>query len=94
MRKLLKKDTNWEWTAEINHDFKNLKREIFEAPCLAHFDPKKDNYVTTDVCNTGLGATLWQKERDVFRPIALASRFLTDYGKNNANKELEILGAL
>ena len=26
------------------------------------FDPKKDNYVTTDACNTGLGATLWQKK--------------------------------
>ena len=78
MRKLLKKDSNLEWTAEINDDFKKLKTEITEAPCLAQFDPKKHNYVTTDACKIGLGATLWQKEGEVFRPIAFASRFLTD----------------
>ena len=62
MRKLLKKDVKWEWTKEINDDFEQLKKEIPETPCLAHFDPKKDNFITTDACNTGLGATLWQKE--------------------------------
>ena len=61
MRKLLKKDVKWDWTPDIDEDFKKLKKEITEAPCLAHFDPKKDNYSTTDACNTGLGATLWQK---------------------------------
>ena len=71
-RKLLKKDTNWEWTAEINNDFENRKKEITDAPCWAHFD-RKDNYVITDACNTCLGATLWQKEGEVFRPIAFAS---------------------
>ena len=62
MRKLLKKDIKWDWTSEIDEDFEELKKEITEAPCLAHFDPNKDNYITTDACNTGLGATLWQKE--------------------------------
>ena len=59
MRRLLKKDVRWEWTAEINEDFERLRKEITEAPCLAHFDPKRENYITTDACNTGLGATLW-----------------------------------
>ena len=40
---------------EIDDDFEKLKKEITEAPCLSHFDTKKDNYVTTDACNTGLG---------------------------------------
>ena len=82
MRKLLKKDVKWEWTAEVDEDFKKLKNEITEAPCLAHFDPKRDNYITTDACNTGLGATLWQTEGVVFRPVPFASRFLTDCEKN------------
>ena len=55
MRKLLKQETCWEWTPEIDKDFENLKKEITESPCLVHFDPKKDYYVTTDTCNTGLG---------------------------------------
>ena len=62
MRKLLKKDTKWDWTSEIDDDFKQLKKEITEASCLAHFGPKRDNYIITDACNTGLGATLWQKK--------------------------------
>ena len=81
MRKLLKKDVKWEWTAEVDEDFEKLKKEIIEAPCLAHFDPKRDNYITTDDCNTGLGATLWQKEGVVFRPVALEHFRYYVYGK-------------
>ena len=94
MRKLLEKNVEWDWTPEIDEDFKNLKREITEAPCLAHFDPKRDNYITADACNTGLGATLWQKEGELFRPVAFASKFLTDCEKKYAINELELLGAL
>ena len=94
MRRLLKKETRWEWTPEIDEDFENIKKEITEPPCLAHFDPKKENYVTTDACNTGLGATLWQKEGEIFRPVAFASRFLTDCERKYAINELQLLGAL
>ena len=94
MRKLLKKESKWERTTEINDDFAKLKKEITEAPCLAHFDPKKDNYVTTDACNTGLGATLWQNEGEVFRTVAFAGRFLTDCERQYANNKLKLLGAL
>ena len=94
MRKLLKKDVKWEWTKEINDDFEQLKKEITETPCLAHFDPKKDNFITTDACNTGLGATLWQKENETFRPVAFASRFLTECERKYAINELELLGVL
>ena len=38
-RRLLKKDVKWYWTPEIDEDFEKLKKEITEAPCLAHFDP-------------------------------------------------------
>ena len=94
MQKLLKKDVKWEWTKEINDNFEQLKKEITEAPCLAHFDPKKDKFITTDACNTGLGATLWQKENGAFRPVAFASRFLTDCERKYAINELELLGVL
>ena len=94
MRRLLKKDAKWDWRQEIDEDFEKLKKEITEAPCLAHFDPKRDNYITTDACNTGLGATLWQRDGEVFRPIAFASIFLTDCENKYAMNELELLGAL
>ena len=78
MRRLLKNGVNWEWTPEINGDFGKFKKVITEAPCLAYFDPKKDNYKTTDACNTGLAATLWQKEGEVKIPITFASSFLRE----------------
>ena len=42
----------------------------------------------------GLGATLRQKEGEIFRPIAFASKFLTDCERKYAINELELLGAL
>ena len=72
----------------------NLKKEITDAPWLAHFDQKKDNYVTTDACETGLGARLWQKEGKVLKQVAFASRFVTDCENKYAIIELEMLGAL
>ena len=92
MRRLLKIGVNWEWTPEI--DFEKFKKETTEAPCLAQFDPKKNNFITADACNTSLGATLWQKEGKVFRPIAFASRFLTHCERKYANNELELLATL
>ena len=50
MRKLLKKETRWEWTPEINEDVKNLKKDITESPFLAHVDPKKDKLLLNDRC--------------------------------------------
>ena len=94
MRNLLRKDTKWEWTPEIDEDFEKLKKEITEAPCLAHIDPQKENYITTDACNTGLGATLWQKDGEIFRLVGFASRFLTDCEKKYAINEVELQGAL
>ena len=57
------------------------------------FRPGKIDYSTTVACDTGLGVTLWQKEGEVFRPIAFASRFLTNCEKNAING-LELQGAL
>ena len=83
MRQLLKKNTKWEWTEEIQHDFENLKIDITYTPCLMHFDPNKENFITTDACDSGLGATLRQLDKvNEYRPIAFASRFLNDAEKN------------
>ena len=60
---------------------------------MAHFDPTKDNFITTDTFNTGLRAILWQKEGEVFRLVAFASRFLTNCETKYVINELELLGS-
>ena len=79
MRQLLKKGVKWEWTEERNADFNNLKKELTTQPCLAHYNGNKENIVTTDACNTGLGIALWQRQNNgVLEAIAYASRYLND----------------
>ena len=67
------------------------KKENTEAPSVAYFDPKKDTYITTDACTTGLGADLWQNEGETFRPVAFARRFLTDC-ETKRRKRIRIIG--
>ena len=94
MRSLLKEGTKWDWTTDIQSDFDKLEEDITSPPCLSHFDPKRENYITTDACNTGLGATLWQKDGKRLKPIAFASRYLNDCEKKYAIYELELVGVL
>ena len=55
MRQLLEKGTNWEWTEERNAYFNDFKRELTTQSCLAHYNGRKNNIVTTEACSTGLG---------------------------------------
>ena len=92
MRQLLKKGVKWEWTEERNTDFNNLKKELTTQPCLAHYNGNKENIVTTNPCNTGLGIALWQRQNNgELKAIAYASRYLNDAEKKNSVGELELL---
>ena len=82
-RQLLKKRVKWEWTDDRNADFNNLKKELTTQPCRAHYNGNKENIVTTDACNTGLGIALWQRQNyGELKAIAYASRYLNDAEKN------------
>ena len=95
MRKLLKKRTKWEWTTDRNSDFEKIKQELTTRPCLAHFNGRKENIVTTDACTTGLGVALWQKQGNgELKPIAYASRCLNDAEKKYSIGELELLAVV
>ena len=94
-RKLLKKQIKWEWTEEHTNAFNNLKKLITQLPYLAHYNPKSENILTTDASTKGLGATLWQKQKDGnLKPIGFASRFLSDTEKKYAINELELLAVV
>ena len=95
-RKLLKKVIKWEWTEERNTDFENLKKELTTQPCLTHYNGNKDNIVTTDPCNTGLGLAHWQRQNNgESKPITFASRYLIDARKKySPRSELELLAVV
>ena len=89
---LLLKNTTTIWDAAKQKDFEKIKKLLTEKPCLAHYDPNKENIVTTDASKTGLGITLWQTQfNESKEPIAFGSRFLHDTGNNYSIGELELL---
>ena len=95
LRKLLKKQNEWNWTQEHTEAFNNLKKLITQLPCLAHYNADKENILTTDASTKGLGATLWQKQKDGnLKPIGFASKFLSDTEKKYALNELELLAVV
>ena len=99
LRALLQKKTKWNWTETENAAFENLKSEIQTIVPLKHYDVGETPILTTDASTKGLGVTLWQDEtvgrhkngepKTSRRPVAFASRFLYNSGKNYAPNELE-----
>ena len=95
LRQLLKKNNEWIWTPEHSEAFTQLKNKITEIPCLAHYNSNLPNTITTDASTKGLGATLWQEQHNgELKPIAFASRFLSDTEKKYAINELELLAVV
>ena len=63
LRKLLKKDSVWNWGKQQDEDFNSIKEKLTEEPCLAHYAKDRENIVTTDASKPGPGITLWQSNR-------------------------------
>ena len=95
LRNLLKKQNEWNWTEEHTNTFNKLKEYITNIPCLAHYIANNGNILTTDASTKGLGATLWQLQKDGYlKPVGYASRFLSDTEKKNAMNELVLLAVV
>jgi len=90
LRNLLKKDVSWSWSDCHETAFQNLKKVVASAPLLRYFDPAKPVVIQTDSSSTGLGSCLLQDGR----PIAFASRALTDAETRYAQIEKELLSVV
>ena len=77
----------WHWNDAQKNAFVKLKQLLTEAPVLAYFDQNKPLTIQCDASKNGLGAALLQDNR----PIAYASRALTDVETRYAIIEKEML---
>ncbi|GAB1598786.1 hypothetical protein Ahia01_000155800 [Argonauta hians] len=87
MRNLTKKSVPWVWSSVQQDAFDKVKKMVTKAPVLAFYDPEKELTVENDACEHGLGSVLLQEGR----PVAFASRSLTDTERNYAQIEKEML---
>lgn len=88
LRRLLKKDSLFIWTEEHTKTFEKIKKHILEAPILQTFNEVKDIVIESDSSQSGLGCCLLQENR----PVAFASRSLSETEKQYSMIEKELLG--
>ena len=71
--------------------FQAVKDELTKPPVLALYDPKALTKVSADASSYGLGAVLLQKLQEGWRPVAFASRSMSEVEQRYAQIEKEAL---
>ena len=94
LNELLQHKQRWQWTAERQHSFDRIKKNITEDTVLAHYDPKEEIYLAVDASPVGLGAVISHGQGKHEKPIAFASRTLTDAEKNYSQIDREALAII
>jgi transposase InsO family protein len=84
---LTKLNVPWNWSSAEQSAFDKIKSQLTTAPILTFYDPNKPLTLENDASDYGLGSVLKQDDR----PVAYASRTLTDTERNYAQIEKEML---
>ena len=85
--------SKWDWTPSTDSTFQQLKQWICKTllkTTLTYYDRTQPLTLHTDASEYGLGAALLQNEK----PIAFASKTLTDVETRYANIERECLSVV
>ena len=90
IRKLLRQDVEFEWTSHQETAFTKIKEILTRDPVLRYFDVSKPVTISCDASQSGLGSVLLQDGK----PVAYASRSMTDAETRYAQIEKELLAIL
>ncbi len=92
LHRLLKQGTTWEWNEEYEQTFLQLRNSLASSETLVHYDEHKPLVICSDASDIGVGAVLMHRfPDDSERPIAFASRVLTDTERRYAAIDKEAL---
>ena len=78
LRELLSKSCNWNWGPSQSKAFDLVKEELAKPTTLALYDPAAMTKVSADASAYGLGAVLLQKIDSHWKPVAYASRSMSE----------------
>uniref|UniRef100_A0A1X7VTN9 Reverse transcriptase domain-containing protein n=1 Tax=Amphimedon queenslandica TaxID=400682 RepID=A0A1X7VTN9_AMPQE len=80
----------WSWGEAQEQAFFAVKEGLLKPSSLAHYNSKAETKVSADASMLGLGAVLLQKHDEVWKPVAFASRSLSDVETRNAQIEKKL----
>ena len=78
LRELLSKSRNWSWEPSQSKAFDLVKVELAKPTTLALYDPAAMTIISADASAYGLGAVLLQKIDSHWKPVAYASRSMSE----------------
>ena len=93
LRTILITKNTWMWGDAQDQAFKNVKEELLKPTTLAHYNSTAETKVSADASMLGLGAVLLQRTEGLWRPVAFASRSLSDAETRYAQIEKEALAS-
>lgn len=92
LNNLLKKKSQFIWSAECENSFIHLKNALQKPPILQYPDFTKKFIITVDASKNGIGAVLSQEsESNIDLPVCFASKSFTPGEKNKSVIEQELL---
>jgi len=91
LRELLSSKMAWTWNTVHANAYKAMQDEISSPRVLALYDTEAKTKVRADASAYGLGAVLLQQQHNNWRPVAFASRALSETETRYAQIEKEAL---
>ena len=92
LRELLSPRQSWYWGPAQEQAFAKVKAELIHPTVLTLYDPNACIKISADASSFGLGAVLLQQSSDEWKPVAYASRSMTETQRRYAQIEKEALG--
>ena len=93
LRELLSKKNSWTWGKEQDDAFNKVKAELANTPTLTLYDPTAETKVSAECLVLRLRSCALQKIADAWKPVAYASRSLSETERRYAQIEKEALAA-
>ena len=95
LNELLRKDAKWKWTQRCQSSFEQAKQTLMSSEVLIHYNPALPIRLAGDASAYGIGAVIAHVFPDGSeRPVAFASRTLTQSERNYAQVEKEALSLI
>ena len=91
----LHSDARWQWTEDCGKAFRKAKETLTSSHLLIHYDLAQHVQLAADASDYGIGAVISHVMKDgTERPIAYASRTLSQTERNYAQLEKEALALI